>query len=110
MRKYLLGAAMLMIVAVGCKKDNGLKNAVVIDSGDIAVGTIPGKNGCGYLLQLEDGGDLLRPKNMPSNFTHNGLKVKVKFDTDGDGEICQINDKYEFIEVIQLTKIERDLD
>ncbi|MEZ5017993.1 MAG: hypothetical protein R2800_13120 [Flavipsychrobacter sp.] len=111
MRKYLLGAAMLMVVAVGCKKDKGLKNAIVIDSGDIAVGTIPGKDGCGFLLQLEeDPSKKLRPTNMPSNFTHNGLKVKIKYDSNGEGEICQIQDKYDFIEIIQLTKIERNLD
>lgn len=104
MRKYLLGAAVLMMIAVGCKKDGDLKNATVVDSGDIA------STGCGYLLQLEEGGEPLRPLNMPSNYMHNGMKVKIKYDTDGDGEICQKQGKYDFIEQINLTIIKKNLD
>ncbi len=104
MRKYLLGAAMLLVVAAGCKKDKDLKNATVIDSGDIA------STGCGYLLQLEDGGDPLRPLNIPSNFMHNGLKVKVKYDTNGDCEICQLQSEYRCLEEVNLTIIKRNTD
>jgi hypothetical protein len=105
MRKYLLGAAMLAILAApSCKKDKNMKKAVVVDSGDIATG------GCGYLVKLEQDGKLLRPKYLPSAYQHDGEKVKLKFNADGEGEVCQTNHTNQFIEIIEITDIKKDLD
>lgn len=104
MRKYLFGATILMLVAAGCKQDKNLTKATISDTGDIA------SEGCGYILILEDGTTKLRPRNLPSNYQHNGLKVKVKYDESGDGERCRINNDYFFLEVVDLTVIKRDLD
>ena len=104
MRKYLFGAAILMLVAIGCKKDKDLTNATIVDTGDIA------STGCGYVLQLEDGTTRLRPRNLPSNYQHDGLKVKVKYDNSGDGEICRIDNDNIFLTVVDLTVIKRDID
>lgn len=103
MRKYLFFALMAVLVAVACNKDRKLQKATVKDTGDIAGG------GCGYLLEL-DGGKVVMPKNLPSAYMHNGYKVKIKFDSDGEGGECQIYPKYDFIEIIQLTVIKADLD
>ncbi len=105
MRKYLLGAAILtLMAAASCKKDRDMKKAVVVDSGDVALG------GCGYLLRLESDGRMVRPQYLPSAFQHDGQKVKVKFDADGEGDVCQTNNTYQFMEIIQLTDIKKDLD
>ena len=61
MRKYLLGAALLSMFAVSCNPDKDLVKATVIDSGDIA------KNGCGYLLRLENGTEF-KPNYIPSAY------------------------------------------
>ena len=105
MRKYVLGAAVIAIVAVAsCKKDKNLVKATVIDTGDIATG------GCGYLLKLTENGRIVRPSNLPTAYTHDGYKVKVKFDEDGQGFECGIYPKHEFIELVQLTIVKADLD
>lgn len=49
MRKYLLGAVFLTLVATACNKDKDFTRAIILDTGDITV------DGCGYLLRLEDG-------------------------------------------------------
>lgn len=106
MRKYLYGAAVLMVIAAGCKQDRNLTKATIVDTGDIA------SEGCGYILELDEGGTKLRPRNLPSNFQHGGLKVKVKYDRDPSHttERCRINNDYFSMEVIDLTVIKRDLD
>lgn len=104
MRKYLLCAFVLVSVfAVSCKKDKGMEKATVTDTGDIA------KDGCGYLLKLEDG-KLVRPDYLPSAYQHDGYKVKIKFNSDGEGDICNTYPTKKFIENIQLTDIKRDQD
>ena len=105
MRKYIFGATMIILAAVAaCNKDKDLMKAKVVDTGDIASG------GCGYLLQLEDGGKIVRPWNLPSAYMHDGYKVKVKYDEDGEGEVCRTYPVNEFIEIVQLTEIKADLD
>lgn len=105
MRKYLIGAfVMLAVFVVACKKDKNMVNATVVDSGDIA------KDGCGFLLQLESDGSMLRPKYIPSAFQYNGLKVKVKLNRDGEGEICNTYPIKKFYEVVELIDIKKDLE
>lgn len=105
MRKFLLGAALIAMTAASCKKDKNLLKATVIDTGDIATG------GCGYLLELTDeGGRTVRPTNLPSAYQHDGFKVKVKFDSNGSGEVCAVYPKNDFIELVQLTIVKTDLD
>lgn len=107
MRKYLFSAVLIAlsaVVVVSCKKDKDLKKATVVDTGDIAFG------GCGYVLEVEGESEYLRPSNLPTAYMHDGFKVKVKFDRDGEGDACQVFPKFEFLEVIQLTVIKTDLD
>jgi hypothetical protein len=105
MRKYLFSALLLALVAVAsCNKDKNLVKATVVDTGDLAA------NGCGYLLKLEGEEKPVRPHNLPTAYMHDGFKVKVKFDRDGNGAVCSVYPQHEFIEVIQLTIIKADLD
>lgn len=106
MRKYVLGFAVLAVLAVSCKKDKDLLRATVIDTGDIA------KGGCGYLLQLTDDADRkeVRPKYLPSAYQHPGMKVKVKYDADGEGGVCDTHPTKKFIEIVDITVIKQNLD
>ncbi len=105
MRKYVLGFAVLTLLAASCTKDKNMKNATVVDAGDIATG------GCGYLLRLDDeDGKLLRPKYMPSAYQHDGFKVKVKYNADGEGGVCDTHPTKKFIEIVELTDIKKDLE
>ena len=104
MRKYLLGVfVVLSVLAVACKKDKNMKNATIVDTGDIA------KGGCGYLVRLDDGSDL-RPKYLPNSYQHDGMKVKVKFNRDGEGDVCNTYPTKKFIEIIEIIDIKKDLD
>ena len=104
MRKYIFASLMLILVAAACNKDKKLQKATVVDTGDVA------SNGCGYLLKLEDDGRMVRPNNIPSAYMHNGYKVKVKFDENGEGIQCQKYPMNDFIEEVQLTVIKADID
>ncbi len=104
MRKYLLGSVCLIVLAASCNKDKDLKNATVVDTGDVAA------DGCGYVLRMDDDGSLKKPKYLPSMYQHDGDKVKVKFDADGEGTICRTHPTNEFIELIEITDIKRNVD
>lgn len=108
MRKYLLGLvfalfAVCCIVVVSCKKDKNMVKATVVDTGDIA------SNGCGYVLQLQDG-TMLYPKYLPSNYQNDGEKVKVKYNTDGEGTVCRTYPLQNFLTTIDIVDIKKDLD
>jgi hypothetical protein len=102
MRKYLLGAALLSVLAISCNKNKDMENATVVDTGDVAQG------GCGYILKLEDGGRELRPDYLPSAFQHNGYKVKIKYNTAGEQFVCQTYPTNSVYELIELADIRRD--
>lgn len=104
MRKLLFAAAMTALVATSCNPDKDLIKATVIDTGDVADG------GCGYLLDIDGEDRIVRPTNLPTAYTHDGYKVKVKFDESGDGDVCVIYPDFEFIERVQLTVVKTDLD
>ena len=82
MRKFLLGAVTLTLLAVSCKKDKDYTRATVIDSGDITA------DGCGWLLRMPDG-KYEKPEYVPSAFQHNNLKVKVKIHSSGVLDTCR---------------------
>jgi hypothetical protein len=104
MRKYLLGCICLIALAASCKKDKDMKKAVVVDTGDVANG------GCGYLIRMEDDGSEKKPKYLPSMYQHDGDKILVKFDADGEGTICRTYPTNDFVELIEITYIKRNLD
>ncbi|MBS1774466.1 MAG: hypothetical protein JST82_16535 [Bacteroidetes bacterium] len=105
MRKYVFGAFVaLSVLAVACKKDKNMIKATVVDSGDIA------KGGCGYLLQIESDGELVRPRYLPTAYQHPGEKVKVKMNRDDEGDICTTYPTKKFIEIVDVTDIKQDLD
>ncbi|WP_276132631.1 hypothetical protein [Polluticoccus soli] len=103
MRKYLPGAALILLLAVSCNPDKDLVKATVVDTGDIA------QDGCGYVLKLENG-KLVRPAYIPSAFQSNGMHVKVKYNTNGQEEICHTHPVNTTFEVVEIAKIEKDLD
>lgn len=105
MRKYLIGTfVMLAVFVVACKKDKNMEKATIVDTGDIAL------SGCGYMLKMESDGSLVRPRYIPSAYHHDGLKVKVKLNRDGEGEICNTYPVKKFYEIVELIDIKKDLD
>lgn len=103
MRKYLPGAALVFVLAVSCNPDKDLVKATVIDSGDIAVG------GCGYLLKLENGEEL-RPVYLPSAYQSDGMHVKIKYNTNGEEQICYTQPVNKVYQMIEIAKIKNDLE
>jgi hypothetical protein len=99
MRKYLLCATILVSLFASCKKDRDMKKATVIDTGDVA------KGGCGYILKLEEDGQELRPIYLDSRYQHDGTKVKVKYDTNGESQVCEVYPKFRTLIVVDITEI-----
>ncbi|MCD6064832.1 MAG: hypothetical protein K0R82_2743 [Flavipsychrobacter sp.] len=103
MRKYLPGAALLLLLAVSCNPDKDLVKATVIDTGDIAL------DGCGYIIKLENGTEL-RPAYIPSAYQSHGMRVKLKYNTNGQEQICIQHPVNKTFEVVEIAKIKKDLD
>lgn len=104
MRKYLLATVLITLLATACEKDTDLTRATVLDTGNIS------NEGCGYILQLEDGTQL-KPKYLPSSYQHHGDRVKVKYAaTDESSECFADSSKKKFFAVITIEDIKRDLD
>jgi hypothetical protein len=104
MRKYLLGAALLSVLAVSCKKDKDMVKATVIDTGDIATG------GCGYIIMLEEDKRELKPIYLPSAYQHDGYKVKVEYSSNGEQGVCTTHPISAVYEIVEIKDIKRDLD
>lgn len=103
MRKYLPGAALILVLAVSCNPDKDLVKATVIDTGDIA------KDGCGYIIKLENGTEL-RPAYIPSAYQSNGMKVKLKYSSRGEQQVCYVAPVNKVYEVVEIARIKKDLD
>lgn len=103
MRKILFGSAMLLLLAVSCKKDKDFSRATVIDTGDVTI------DGCGWVLRMEDG-KIEKPEYIPSVFQHNNLKVKVKFHHSGILDTCRATPPLQFYELVIIDDIKKDLD
>jgi hypothetical protein len=103
MRKYLPCAALLFVLAVSCNPDKDLVKATVIDTGDIAQG------GCGYIVKLENG-EKLRPAYIPSAYQSDGMRVKIKYSTNGEEQICYIAPIHDVYKIIEIAKIKQDND
>ncbi len=93
-------AALLLLPGASCNKDKDYSAATVRDSGDISAG------GCGYLLDVEDGGEQ-RPQSLPSAFQHHGMRVKVKYHPTGVFDTCGNKVPYSFHELIAIDDIKR---
>lgn len=100
MRKYLLGAALLIIIASACNKDRNYTRAVILDSGDVTL------EGCGYLLLLENGEEK-KPVALPSAFQHNGIEVLVKYNETGINDTCEYAPPRKFFEMVNIEDIKR---
>jgi len=101
MRPKLLPLILLPIVFSACK-DKDWKSATVINSGNVS------SNGCGYLLKMEDLSEQ-KPINLPTAFTHDGLKVKVKFHTKDSIVYCNTADTSQYVPTVDIDDIKRDL-
>lgn len=100
MRKYLLGAAMITVIASACNKDRNYTRATILDSGDVTV------DGCGYLLRLEDGREE-KPQALPSAYQHNGIQVLVKYRYTGINDTCEYAAPRKFFELVEIQDIKR---
>ena len=103
MRKYLLGAALLTLTAVACNKERHYTRATIMDTGDIT------KDGCGYLLRLEDGREE-KPQYLPSAFQHNGMQVLVKYHSTGVLDTCEFSAPRKFFELVDIDDIKKKID
>ena len=99
MRKYLLYASFVTLLFASCDKDKDMKKATVINTGDVA------KGGCGYILKLDETGQELRPIYLDSRYQHDGTKVKVKYDTNGESQVCEVYPEFRTLVVVEITEI-----
>ena len=103
MRKFLLGAALILLTVTSCDKNKDFSEAVILDSGDITA------DGCGYLLRFEDGREE-KPEHLPSAFRHNGLQVLVKYHSTGILDTCEFTAPRKFFDLVQIDDIRRKID
>ncbi len=92
----------LMLAMASCSKYKNYTKATVIDSKNGL------SNGCGYLLQLE-GGERKKPQNLPSAFSHDGMKVKYKGSETGTTS-CATDSNTISVSVINIDDMTRDID
>lgn len=100
MRSLIPALALSLLCFTGCKKYDDYKVAMVVNSGDIT------ETGCGYVLIAEDGA-ILKPVNMPTGFTHDSLRVLVKYQSTG-ATVCSfgtgVNMELETVEVEDIVR------
>lgn len=82
MNKILLSAALLLGLSFSACKKNDLRTATVVATGDITY------EGCGYLLKLDEDGQLVKPNHLPGAFQHPNIVVEVSFDHTGIVDTC----------------------
>lgn len=100
MRALIPALLLSVLLLAGCsKKYSDYKKAVVVNSGDIT------PSGCGYILAV-DGIGLMKPSNMPSGFTHDSLRVLIKYHSTG-ATVCSFSGANMEIETIDLEDIVR---
>lgn len=87
MNKLLLVSALLLGMSLASCQKEKLRTATVIATGDITY------EGCGYLLQLEEDGQLLKPNHLPGAFQHPNIVVEVSFEHTGIVDTCDFAPK-----------------
>lgn len=95
MKKIIVAAGSIFILAA-CNPDKDMVNAVVIDTGDIT------PDGCGFLLKLEDSA-MIKPVNLPSAYSHDGMPVKLTYDFSGQKDTCDYGPK--IFDLVQIDRI-----
>ena len=78
MRKYLFLSLLLLIVAIGCKKQSGLQtvvavNATIHDTGD------PAFDGCGWLIKPDNENATFKPINLSDSYKKDNAKVIISY-------------------------------
>lgn len=97
MKKFLYSFAILgTLVLASCGKDE-LRTATVIETGDITF------EGCGYLLQLEEDGQLIKPSHLPGAYQHPGIKVEINYNHTGIVDTCEYSPK--LFDLVNLNEI-----
>lgn len=82
------------------KPDEGFEDATVVDSGDVTA------EGCGYLLQFEDGREE-KPYQLLSAYQHNGMLVKVKSHVSDVYDTCGSSKPYSYYQLIIIDEIKK---
>lgn len=83
---YTLGLASAIMAASSCGK-NDLRTATVVATDDITF------EGCGYLLMLEEDGQLIKPSHLPGAYQHDGIVVELSYNHTGIVDTCEYSPK-----------------
>jgi len=101
MKRNFYFAAIVSIMTLGlvaCNKQKDIRKATVIRTGDITY------EGCGYLLKLDDDGELIKPNHLPGAYQHPNIRVSISFDHTGIVDTCDYSPK--IFDVVNLHSIE----
>lgn len=100
----LVAVLTLSIISTSCrdKIKDGYKAAYVINTGDITV------DGCGYIFRLDNGNEE-KPEYMPSAFTHDSLRILVKYHPSGKLDTCGFAQQPKVWNTVIIDEIEREL-
>ena len=92
--------AILAFATFSCEKAEIVEEALVLDFGDVAV------DGCGWLLELEDG-DLVHATNgIPENLQQDSLKVLIDYeDAEGQFQCGLAGTTYNQIELTSIGEL-----
>lgn len=90
--------AVMALAGVSCNKKDDLRKATIIRTGDITY------EGCGYLLKLDDAGEIIKPNYLPGAYQHPNIRVTVSYDHTGVVDTCDYSPK--IFDVVNLKTIE----
>jgi hypothetical protein len=100
--RYLLPLlAFVMIAATSCNKHKGWERAWIINTKDVTY------EGCGWVLRLDNGNDEV-PEYVPSSFTHDSLRVWVKYHDAGRYDTCGYASQPKVYNIVVIDEIERE--
>lgn len=104
MRRILFALVALSFSWTSCQKDKDLKEAIIVDTGDIAQG------GCGYVVRLVEDQRELMPEYLPSAYRHDGYKVLVRYHTRDEQTVCEVHPINQVYQIIEIAEIRHNLD
>ena len=98
MNKYLLTIALMgSIVGFSACTKNKMRVATIVQTGDITY------EGCGYLLKMEEDGQLVKPSHLPAAYQHDNIQVEVNYNHTGVVDTCNYGPKiYDLVNIIDI--------